>query len=67
MTTQHSFYEILAKETAYVFDSPKFERPVDEFIHSKGYFNKLNTELRAFGLLPIVTKKSPILVFCSIF
>ena len=67
MKTQHPFYEILAKEIAYVFDNPRFENPVDEFLHLKGYildlyFDKLSTGLRAFGLLPITAQKTPILV-----
>lgn len=68
MKTQHPFYEILAKEIAYVFDDPRFNNPVDDFLHPQGYildqsFDKANTGLRAFGLLPIMTKKTPILVF----
>ena len=68
MKKQHPFYEILAKEIAYVFDEPKFENPVDEFFHPQGYildqsFDKPNTGLRAFGLLPITAQKTPILVF----
>lgn len=69
MNTQHPFYEILAKEIAYVFDNPRFINPVDEFLHPHGYildqsFDKANTTgLRAFGLLPIITKKTPVLVF----
>lgn len=68
MTTQHPFYEILAKEITYVFDNPKFERPIDEFLHSKGYildqsFNEPHTGFRAFGLLPTSAEKSSILVF----
>ena len=67
MKKQHPFYEILAKEIAYVFDNPRFENPVDEFLHLKGYildqsFDKQNTGLRAFGLLPITAQKTPILV-----
>ncbi|PSB28593.1 hypothetical protein [Chlorogloea sp. CCALA 695] len=68
MKKQHPFYEILAKEIAYVFDNPEFENPVDEFLHPRGYildqsFDKPNTGLRAFGLLPITAQKTPILVF----
>ncbi len=69
MTTQHSFYEIIAKEIAYIFDNPKFDKSVDEFLHSKGYiidlsFNELNNSgFRAFGLLPIAARQAPILVF----
>jgi len=68
MKTQHPFYEILAKEISYVFDNPKFDNSVDKFLHPKGYildqsFDKPNTGLRAFGLLPIMTKKTPVLVF----
>ncbi len=68
MTTQHPFYEILAKEIAYVFDNPKFDKPVDEYLYTRGYildraFIKLNSGFRAFGLLPIAAHKTPILVF----
>jgi serralysin len=68
MTTQHSFYEILAKEIVYVFDNHKFDKSVDEFLHSKGYvvdqfFNESNSGFRTFGLLPIAAYQSPILVF----
>ena len=68
MTLQHSVYEILAKEIAYVFDNPKFDEPVNEFLHTQGYtlnqsFNTPNIRFRAFGLLPIVAEKAPILVF----
>ncbi len=67
MTAQHSVYEIIAKEIAYVFDNPKFDEPVNEFLHTQGYtlnqsFNAPDVGFRAFGLLPIVAEKVPVLV-----
>ncbi len=68
MTTQHPIYEILAKEIAYVIDNPEFNKPVNEFLHIIGYelersFNELNSGFTAFGLLPLVAEKTPVLVF----
>ena len=68
MKTQHPLYEILAKEIAYVFDNRKFDNFVDKVLHPEGYildqsFNKLDTGLRAFGLLPTNAQKTPVLVF----
>ena len=68
MTTQHSIYEILATEIAYVFDNPEFDQPVNEFLHTIRYtlsqsFNDPNTGFQAFGLLPSRAEKAPILVF----
>lgn len=37
MTTQHPAYKNLAKRIAYVFTTPGFDKPVKEFLHTKGY------------------------------
>lgn len=68
MTTQHSFYEILAKEIAYAIDNPRFDKLINDFLHPQGYvlnrsFNDPHTGFRACGLLPIAADKSPVLVF----
>ncbi|KJH69816.1 lipase family protein, partial [Aliterella atlantica] len=67
MTAQHSIYEILAKEIAYIFDNPEFNKPVNEFFSNIGYvldrvFSAPDIEFRAFGLLPSGGERSPILV-----
>ncbi len=67
MTAHHPVYEILAKEIAYVFDNPEFEKTVNEFLHTTGYmlhqaFNAPHMGFRAFGLLPTVAGRPPILV-----
>ncbi|KJH69450.1 lipase family protein [Aliterella atlantica] len=67
MTAQHPVYEILAKEIAYIFDNPEFDKPVNEFLCNTGYalgqaFSAPNIEFRAFGLLPTVAGRSPVLV-----
>lgn len=68
MTAQnHPFYEILAKEIAYVFDNPKFNKPINEFLYTQGYkvdraLNTVDSKFHAFGLLPVATDKAPVLV-----
>ncbi len=68
MRSQHPVYEILAKEIAYALDTSKFDRLINNFLHTKGYvvnqlFNDPSTGFRACGLLPIAPDKSPVLVF----
>jgi serralysin len=68
MTAHHLLYEILAKEIAYVFDNPEFEKIVNEFLHTTKYvphqaFNAPPIGFKAFGLLPTEAGSSSILVF----
>lgn len=70
MRSQHPIYEILAKEIAYAIDKPKFDKLINNFLHSREYvinqfFNDPSTGFQACGLLPIATDKSPVLVFRS--
>lgn len=37
MTTQHPIYTILAKQIAYVFDEPDFDKRVKESLYTQGY------------------------------
>ncbi|NJP12506.1 MAG: calcium-binding protein [Leptolyngbyaceae cyanobacterium RU_5_1] len=67
MTQQHPIYEIASKEMAYVFDNPQFSQPVNEFLKTTGYkidqfFNDPGTGFQAFGLIPISSNTTPVLV-----
>jgi serralysin len=67
MTTQHPVYEILAKEIAYIFGNPEFDRPVNEFLSMTGYkldqsLNDPSTGFQAFGLTSTTQNKPPVFV-----
>ncbi len=71
MKTQHPIYEILAKEIAYMFDNPTFEKHINTFFHIQGYaldrnFNTASiVGFHAFGLRPIIAENSPVIVLCG--